>query len=85
MRPAGAIVVAALLIAASSVRAAEIPQGERRSGFNFMTPETQAMQDDDTANPGMLWVLDGEALWNEQDRRARARPAPIAMATRAPA
>jgi sulfur-oxidizing protein SoxA len=21
------------------------------------------MQDEDTANPGMLWVLDGEALW----------------------
>jgi len=24
------------------------------------------MQDDDTANPGMLWVLDGEALWNNK-------------------
>ena len=24
------------------------------------------MQDDDTANPGMLWVLDGEALWNRK-------------------
>jgi sulfur-oxidizing protein SoxA len=22
------------------------------------------MQDDDAANPGMLWVLDGEAIWN---------------------
>jgi sulfur-oxidizing protein SoxA len=31
-----------------------------------MTPDTQAMQDDDTANPGMLWVLDGEALWNNK-------------------
>ena len=29
-----------------------------------MAPGTQAMQNDDTANPGMLWVLDGEALWN---------------------
>ncbi len=29
------------------------------------------MQDDDTANPGMLWVLDGEALWKQQDRRRR--------------
>ncbi len=25
------------------------------------------MQDDDSANPGMLWVLDGEALWNRKD------------------
>ena len=24
------------------------------------------MQDDDTANPGMLWVLDGEALWTRK-------------------
>jgi sulfur-oxidizing protein SoxA len=43
--------------------AAEIPQAERRSGFSFMSPDTQAIQSDDTANPGMLWVLDGEALW----------------------
>jgi sulfur-oxidizing protein SoxA len=28
-----------------------------------LTPDTQAIQNDDTANPGMLWVLDGEALW----------------------
>ena len=31
-----------------------------------MTPDTRAMQDDDTANPGMLWVLDGEALWKRK-------------------
>jgi sulfur-oxidizing protein SoxA len=43
--------------------AAEIPLNQRRSGFSFMTPDTQAIQNDDTANPGMLWVLDGEALW----------------------
>ena len=63
MKPARAIVVAVLLIAASSVCAGEIPPGERRSGFSFMTPETQSMQTDDTSNPGMLWALDGEALW----------------------
>jgi sulfur-oxidizing protein SoxA len=28
-----------------------------------MAPDTKAMQDDDTSNPGMLSVLDGEALW----------------------
>ena len=32
----------------------------------FLAPETRAMQDDDTANPGMLGVLDGEALWNRK-------------------
>ena len=53
-------------LAATNAQAAEIPQGERRSGYSFMTPETKAMQDDDTANPGMLWVLDGEKLWNRK-------------------
>lgn len=36
---------------------------ERRSGYLSMGPESRAMQDDDTANPGMLWVLEGETLW----------------------
>jgi sulfur-oxidizing protein SoxA len=31
-----------------------------------MTPDTKAMQNDDTTNPGMLWVLDGEALWKSK-------------------
>ena len=66
MRFAQAINAAALLIAASPLLAAEIPSAERRSGYGFMTPETKAIQDDDTANPGMLWVLDGEALWNSK-------------------
>jgi L-cysteine S-thiosulfotransferase len=59
------IIAAVLLMAAAvaALPAAEIPQRERRSGFSFMTPDTQAMQNDDTANPGMLGVLDGEALW----------------------
>jgi sulfur-oxidizing protein SoxA len=39
---------------------------ERRSGYDFMSRETRAMQDDDSANPGILWVLDGEALWNRK-------------------
>ena len=49
---------------------AEIPAGERRSGYEFMSRETRAMQDDDVTNPGMLWVLDGEALWNRKDGAA---------------
>lgn len=43
--------------------AAEIPLNERRTGYELLGPTTKAMQDDDTSNPGMLWVLDGEALW----------------------
>ena len=67
MRSVRTIIAAILLIAtASPLPASDIPQGERRSGFSFMTPETQAMQNDDTANPGMLWVLDGETLWKSK-------------------
>ena len=63
MRLAGTI-AAALLTAGAAF--AEIPQAERRSGYDFMKPDTKAMQDDETANPGMLWVLDGETLWKRK-------------------
>ncbi len=70
MRVAATIILSALLIAAGIVLrpviATEIPVSERRSGYTFMGPETRAMQDDDTVNPGMLGVLDGEALWNRK-------------------
>ena len=45
---------------------AQTPPAERRSGYEFMGPDTRAMQDDDATNPGMLWVLDGESLWNRK-------------------
>jgi sulfur-oxidizing protein SoxA len=52
------------LIAASIFSArAEIPLNERRSSYLDMAAETKAMQDDDSSNPAMLSVLDGEALW----------------------
>jgi L-cysteine S-thiosulfotransferase len=31
-----------------------------------MGRETRAMQDDDATNPAVLWLLDGEALWNRK-------------------
>jgi L-cysteine S-thiosulfotransferase len=46
--------------------AAEIARGDRHSAYADMSRESKAMQDDDTANPGMLAVLDGEALWNNK-------------------
>ena len=61
-----ACIIAIILLPFAIIRATEIPQSERRSGYSFMTPDTKAMQDDDTANPGMLWVLDGEALWKRK-------------------
>lgn len=56
--------LAVAITALSRVAAAgDISPDEKRSGYEFMAPETRAMQDDDAANPGMLSVLDGEALW----------------------
>ena len=48
---------------ATATYAAEITPEARRSGYDFAAAATRAMQDDDTANPGMLWVLQGETLW----------------------
>lgn len=60
---------AALALAATVARA-EIPEAERRSGYHDMGPSVQAMQDDDAANPGTLWVLEGEALWGRRQGAA---------------
>jgi sulfur-oxidizing protein SoxA len=55
-----------LSLAATTALAAGITPDERRSGYDFASPDIRAMQDDDTANPGMLWVLQGETLWAER-------------------
>jgi sulfur-oxidizing protein SoxA len=70
MNPLRAIAAAALVAALTSLHASEIPGEQRRSGYSFMGPDTRAMQDDDTSNPAMLFVLDGEALWNKKAGRA---------------
>jgi sulfur-oxidizing protein SoxA len=65
-------IAAAVLLAVSlEAGAAEIPPSERKSGYELMGPETRIMQDDDAANPGMLWVLDGETLWEKKEGEAR--------------
>jgi L-cysteine S-thiosulfotransferase len=48
----------------------QVQTSPRRSGYDFMSRETRAMQDDDSANPGTLGVLDGEALWKKKDGAA---------------
>jgi sulfur-oxidizing protein SoxA len=51
------------LLASAGVALAQPLPDTRRSGFDFMSPATQAMQRDDTQNPAMLFVAEGEALW----------------------
>ncbi|MBI5277905.1 MAG: sulfur oxidation c-type cytochrome SoxA [Burkholderiales bacterium] len=48
------------------VGCAAVVQDARRSGFEDMGASTQAMQSDDTANPAMLWVRDGEQRFASQ-------------------
>jgi sulfur-oxidizing protein SoxA len=64
VRRLGAVVLA--LLSAASALAADIAPGDRRSGYEFMSRETRAMQDDDTANPATLWVLEGAGLWTRK-------------------
>jgi L-cysteine S-thiosulfotransferase len=59
----GVVATVAFLVPLATF-AADIPGAQRRSGYEFMGRETRAIEDDDAANPGMLAVLDGEALWN---------------------
>ena len=66
-----AIRLLAILCGCASALAAEIPLPDRSPATSQMGAGRKAMQDDDTANPAMLWVLDGEALWNAQGGRRR--------------
>jgi sulfur-oxidizing protein SoxA len=40
-----------------------IADDERRSGLTFQSEQTRQMQTDPVANPGQLWVLQGEDMW----------------------
>ena len=62
--PSAACVVAGWLLAWASAHAQGATDAQR-SGFDTMSPRVQAMQRDDQQNPGMLWVADGEVLWNK--------------------
>lgn len=54
------ILHAAILAAGLATAAAA---EDRQSSYESMSPELQAMQDDEAINPGMLWVGQGAALW----------------------
>ena len=64
MRPGLALLpMAGIVLLLAGAMAA--PPVEPRSGFTYLPPEMQALQDDDFANPGLLWVETGERLWSE--------------------
>jgi sulfur-oxidizing protein SoxA len=40
---------------------------DRRSGYTDLTEENQRLQNDDFANPGLLWVERGRMRWHQAD------------------
>ncbi|QQS10985.1 MAG: sulfur oxidation c-type cytochrome SoxA [Rhodospirillales bacterium] len=58
-----AVALGVALAFAGTAVVAQLRLEERRSGYADMGPALRAMQDDDAANPAMLWVLEGAALW----------------------
>jgi sulfur-oxidizing protein SoxA len=56
------VALAFVLVAAAAAHG-ERPQPPR-SGIEFQSADVRALQADEFANPGMLWVARGEALWS---------------------
>lgn len=71
---------AVLALAAGSMQAEP-----RRSGFDDMSPSTQALQRDDTQNPAMLWVAEGEQRFAADCRRCHGAASMRGVAARHPA
>ncbi len=70
MRVVGDCSMAALLVVSALVSATAGSAEPQRpnpplSGVSYASAAIRAQQNDDAANPGMLWVTRGEALWNE--------------------
>ncbi len=61
----GAAILAMVFVA--SFAAAQVATDARRSGYADMGEPLQRMQDDDTANPGMLYVQLGRDLWARKE------------------
>lgn len=83
-----------VLLAAGSWMADAAPSEERRSGYTYLSKETRRLQDDDFANPGMLWVEKGQELWRQaagpaarscQSCHGEAQDSMRSVATRYPA
>ncbi|HSV78773.1 MAG TPA: sulfur oxidation c-type cytochrome SoxA [Ramlibacter sp.] len=61
------VIAAALLGATLAATAQDLSRYSvdgRRSGYTFLSAATRAQQDDEFANPGMLWVQHGQRLWD---------------------
>mgnify|MGYP003394006241 CR=1 FL=1 len=59
------VMLAAALVLLMAVAALGDDRPRPRSGLEFVAPGIRALQDDEFANPGMLWVMRGARLWHE--------------------
>jgi sulfur-oxidizing protein SoxA len=81
MTGAAALLAGAVLALLAFAAAAD----GRRSGFDFMSPATQAMQRDEAANPALLWQKDGEARFAADCARCHEPASMRGVAARNPA
>jgi sulfur-oxidizing protein SoxA len=73
------------LLACAATAQPDTRPDTRRSGFDFMSPATQAMQRDDAQNPAWLWVKDGEARFAADCSACHSAQSLRRTATRYPA
>jgi len=65
MRRAALLVAATLAAGAALAQERAIPLAQIKSGSEFLGADLRSLQNDEFANPGMLWVERGEKLWRE--------------------
>ena len=74
-------VLGAVVLLVAPTAAQERP-ATPRLGSSYQTPETQALQADEAANPGMLWVEQGAHLWSTGDKSCASCHGDVATAMR---
>ena len=63
--------IAVVTVASTTVLAVDHTQLEDRlSGYQYLSPEIRALQDDDSLNPGMAILALGEQIWNSVEGAA---------------
>jgi sulfur-oxidizing protein SoxA len=60
-----AFLLLAMVASCAHAQQGGLPQGMLRSGTEFAGVDVRAMQSDDLANPGFLWIDRGEKLWRD--------------------
>jgi len=65
MSRAGMALLAVLSASGAFAQERAIPPDQVKSGSAFLGQDLRSLQNDEFANPGMLWVERGEKLWRE--------------------